>query len=149
MPGLRRDEVASLAGVSVEYYVRLEQGRTAGVSDSVLDAVGRALRLNDVERTHLGNLVRPTAGEIEIFGHHHDAREARRLVGLAEQDINLDRFLNVDEVLIYHAGFFGITCLHRGRRSADRKRKGRAAGSDRSARCGDCQTKAHGSGRRR
>jgi transcriptional regulator with XRE-family HTH domain len=60
VPGLRRDEVASLAGVSVEYYVRLEQGRTAGVSDSVLDAVGRALRLSDVERTHLGNLVRPT-----------------------------------------------------------------------------------------
>jgi transcriptional regulator with XRE-family HTH domain len=63
VPGLRRDEVASLAGVSVEYYVRLEQGRTAGVSDSVLDAVGRALRLSDVERTHLGNLVRPADGD--------------------------------------------------------------------------------------
>ncbi|PRY40762.1 helix-turn-helix transcriptional regulator [Umezawaea tangerina] len=62
VPGLRRDEVASLAGVSVEYYVRLEQGRTAGVSDSVLDAVGRALRLSDVERTHLHNLVRPADG---------------------------------------------------------------------------------------
>ncbi len=62
VPGLRRDEVASLAGVSVEYYVRLEQGRTAGVSDSVLDAVGRALRLSDVERAHLGNLVRPADG---------------------------------------------------------------------------------------
>ena len=63
VPGLRRDEVASLAGVSVEYYVRLEQGRTAGVSDSVLDAVGRALRLSAVERTHLGNLVRPADGD--------------------------------------------------------------------------------------
>ncbi|HEX6346042.1 helix-turn-helix transcriptional regulator [Umezawaea sp.] len=63
VPGLRRDEVASLAGVSVEYYVRLEQGRTAGVSDSVLDAVGRALRLDAVERTHLGNLVRPSDGD--------------------------------------------------------------------------------------
>jgi transcriptional regulator with XRE-family HTH domain len=62
VPGLRRDEVAGLAGVSVEYYVRLEQGRTAGVSDSVLDAVGRALRLDETERDHLGNLVRPSTG---------------------------------------------------------------------------------------
>ncbi|WP_051472295.1 ABC transporter ATP-binding protein [Patulibacter minatonensis] len=63
------------------------------------------------------NLVRPTAGEIEVFGHPHDARNARRLVGLAEQDINLDRFLTVSEVLIYHAGFFGM---------ARRRAKGRA-----------------------
>ncbi len=56
----------------------------------------------------VSNLVRPTAGQIEIFGHEHTTREARRLVGLAEQDINLDRFMNVDEVLIYHAGYFGI-----------------------------------------
>jgi ABC-2 type transport system ATP-binding protein len=54
------------------------------------------------------NLVRATAGTIQVFGHDHDTREARRLVGLAEQDINLDRFLNVDEVLVYHAGFFGM-----------------------------------------
>jgi ABC-2 type transport system ATP-binding protein len=65
------------------------------------------------------NLVRPTAGEIEVFGHHHDAREARRLVGLAEQDINLDRFLSVQEVLIYHAGFFGMGRPHARRRAAE------------------------------
>jgi ABC-2 type transport system ATP-binding protein len=65
------------------------------------------------------NLVRPTAGEIEVFGHHHDAREARRLVGLAEQDINLDRFLNVDEVLIYHAGFFGMGRARARRRATE------------------------------
>jgi ABC-2 type transport system ATP-binding protein len=64
------------------------------------------------------NLVRPTAGQISVFGHDHESREARRLVGLAEQDINLDRFLNVEEVLVYHAGFFGM-----GRRQA----KARAA----------------------
>jgi len=63
------------------------------------------------------NLVRPTAGEIEVFGHPHDARIARSLVGLAEQDINLDRFLNVDEVLIYHAGFFGMGRAHARRRA--------------------------------
>jgi len=63
------------------------------------------------------NLVRPTAGHIEVFGHPHDARIARSLVGLAEQDINLDRFLNVDEVLIYHAGFFGMGRAHARRRA--------------------------------
>jgi transcriptional regulator with XRE-family HTH domain len=58
VPGLRRSEVAALAGVSLEYYTRLERGDLAGASDSVLDAVARALRLDDVERTHLGDLAR-------------------------------------------------------------------------------------------
>ncbi|BCY09115.1 helix-turn-helix transcriptional regulator [Actinoplanes sp. L3-i22] len=56
--GLRRGEVAALAGVSVEYYTRLERGNLAGVSDSVLDAVARALRLDDTETTHLHHLAR-------------------------------------------------------------------------------------------
>lgn len=59
VPGLRREELAQLAGVSVDYYVRVEQGRTQGVSDSVLEALAAALRLTDVERTHLHNLARP------------------------------------------------------------------------------------------
>jgi transcriptional regulator with XRE-family HTH domain len=54
--GLRREEVASLAGVSVEYYRRLERGHAAGVSDSVLEALARALRLDDAERAHLHDL---------------------------------------------------------------------------------------------
>ncbi|MFK4071556.1 helix-turn-helix transcriptional regulator [Streptomyces sp. NPDC029674] len=58
VPGLRREELADLAGVSVDYYVRLEQGRTHNVSDNVLDAVARALRLDGAERAHLGHLVR-------------------------------------------------------------------------------------------
>lgn len=58
VPGLRREELAELAGVSVDYYVRLEQGRTHNVSDAVLDAVARALRLDDAERAHLGHLTR-------------------------------------------------------------------------------------------
>jgi transcriptional regulator with XRE-family HTH domain len=61
VPGLRREEVALLAGVSPDYYVRLEQGRTAHVSDQVLCAVARALSLSDVETEHLRNLVRPSA----------------------------------------------------------------------------------------
>jgi transcriptional regulator with XRE-family HTH domain len=58
VPGLRREEVASLAGVSVEYYKRLERGNAAGVSDSVLDALADALQLDDAERTHLFELAR-------------------------------------------------------------------------------------------
>ncbi|MFH8612935.1 helix-turn-helix transcriptional regulator [Streptomyces sp. NPDC018029] len=58
VPGLRREELADLAGVSVDYYVRLEQGRTHNVSDAVLDAVARALRLDEAERAHLGHLTR-------------------------------------------------------------------------------------------
>jgi transcriptional regulator with XRE-family HTH domain len=60
VPGLRREELAQLAGVSVDYYVRLEQGRGVNVSDAVLDAVANALRLDDDERAHLRNLARPT-----------------------------------------------------------------------------------------
>jgi transcriptional regulator with XRE-family HTH domain len=56
VPGLRRDEVAGLVGVSTDYYTRLEQGRVGRPSDSVLDALGRALRLGQAERTHLYNL---------------------------------------------------------------------------------------------
>jgi transcriptional regulator with XRE-family HTH domain len=59
VPGLRREEVAQLAGVSVDYYVRLERGRNLNVSEAVLDAVARALRLDDVERGHLFALARP------------------------------------------------------------------------------------------
>src|SRR5690348_13056389 len=59
VPGLRREEVAQLAGVSVDYYIRLERGRTTRVSASVLDAVARALQLNDTERSHLFALASP------------------------------------------------------------------------------------------
>ncbi|MFI9818718.1 helix-turn-helix transcriptional regulator [Saccharothrix variisporea] len=59
VPGLRREELARLAGVSVDHYVRLEQGRTLHFSEAVLDAVARALRLDDVERAHLHRLARP------------------------------------------------------------------------------------------
>jgi transcriptional regulator with XRE-family HTH domain len=56
--GLRREEVASLAGVSVEYYKRLERGNASGASDGVLDALAHALRLDDAERAHLHDLAR-------------------------------------------------------------------------------------------
>ena len=59
VPGLRREELAQLAGVSVGYYTRLEQGQSPNASDAVLDAVARVLRLDDTERAHLYALARP------------------------------------------------------------------------------------------
>jgi transcriptional regulator with XRE-family HTH domain len=58
VPGLRREEVALLAGVSVDYYVRLERGNLNGVSESVLEALARALQLDEAERAHLFDLAR-------------------------------------------------------------------------------------------
>lgn len=61
VPGLRRSEAAMLAGVSVEYYTRLERGSLNGVSESVLDSLARALRLDEAERSHLFDLARAAA----------------------------------------------------------------------------------------
>jgi transcriptional regulator with XRE-family HTH domain len=64
VPGLRREEVALLVGVSVDYYTRLERGNAAGASDTVLEALTRALQLDEVERAHLFHLAgaaQPTA----------------------------------------------------------------------------------------
>ncbi|MEV6266996.1 helix-turn-helix transcriptional regulator [Kribbella sp. NPDC051936] len=65
--GLRREEVALLAGVSVDYYVRMERGNLAGASDSVLEALARALQLDEAERDHLFTLA-----------HESDATPVRR-----------------------------------------------------------------------
>lgn len=64
VPGLRREELALLAGVSVDHYVRLEQGRTLQFSEEVLDAVARALQLNPTEREHLYRLARPDQSQV-------------------------------------------------------------------------------------
>ncbi|NEC45994.1 helix-turn-helix transcriptional regulator [Streptomyces griseus] len=62
VPGLRRGEVAALADVSVEYYAKLERGDLSGVSPAVLEALARALRLDDAERAHLANLAQAADG---------------------------------------------------------------------------------------
>jgi ABC-2 type transport system ATP-binding protein len=54
------------------------------------------------------NLIRITNGDVRIFGTAHDEPQARRMVGLAEQDVNLDRFLDVHETLLYHGGYYGM-----------------------------------------
>ncbi|MEU7984727.1 helix-turn-helix transcriptional regulator [Streptosporangium canum] len=58
VPGLRREEAALLAGVSVDYYTQLERGKLAGASEAVLDAVAKALQLDEAERSHLFDLAR-------------------------------------------------------------------------------------------
>ena len=69
VPGLRREEVAQLAGVSTDYYTRLEKGNLASASDSVLHAIAEALRLDEAEKAHLLDLARAARGS---------AREPRR-----------------------------------------------------------------------
>jgi transcriptional regulator with XRE-family HTH domain len=88
VPGLRRSEVADLAGVSVEYYAQLERGNLGGVSDSVLDALARALQLDEAERAHLGDLAR-TAGPTTRTRRKPPAQQirpsvARILAGMTE-----------------------------------------------------------------
>ena len=58
-PGLRREELAQLASISATYYTRLEQGQSTGASEAVIDAIARALDLDDDERTHLHDLAKP------------------------------------------------------------------------------------------
>lgn len=72
--GLRREEVALLAGVSVEYYVRLERGNLGGASQSVLDSVANALQLDEAERAHLHDLARTSSTRVAA------GRPARRTV---------------------------------------------------------------------
>jgi transcriptional regulator with XRE-family HTH domain len=64
VPGLRREEVALLAGVSVDYYTRLERGNAGGASESVLEALARALQLDETERAHLFDLARAAHGSV-------------------------------------------------------------------------------------
>src|SRR5581483_3501230 len=56
--GLRREEVAMLAGVSIDYYIRLERGNLSGASEAVLESLSRALQLDEAEREHLHDLAR-------------------------------------------------------------------------------------------
>ncbi|WP_202637705.1 helix-turn-helix domain-containing protein [Bailinhaonella thermotolerans] len=58
VPGLRREELAQLAGISISYYIRLEQDQADGASEQVLDALARVLRLDETEKVHLRNLAR-------------------------------------------------------------------------------------------
>ncbi|MDT0434362.1 MULTISPECIES: helix-turn-helix domain-containing protein [Streptomyces] len=78
VPGLRREELAQLAGVSVAYYTRLEQGNGRNVSAEVLDSIARALRLTDAERAHLTHLAKPKQHRKKHTARVQQARGALR-----------------------------------------------------------------------
>lgn len=80
VPGLRREELAQLAGVSVAYYTRLEQGNGRNVSAEVLDSIARALRLTDAERAHLTHLAKPKQHRKKQTARVQQARGALRLL---------------------------------------------------------------------
>ena len=76
VPGLRREEVAVLAGVSVDYYTRLERGNLGGASDSVLEALVLALQLDEAERAHLYDLAR--SAQPSARGRHRSSKQKVR-----------------------------------------------------------------------
>ncbi|ANP49098.1 transcriptional regulator with XRE-family HTH domain [Streptomyces griseochromogenes] len=78
VPGLRREELAQLAGVSVAYYTRLEQGNGRNVSAEVLDSIARALRLTDAEHAHLTHLAKPKAHKKKPAARQQQVRVALR-----------------------------------------------------------------------
>lgn len=80
VPGLRRSELATLAGISVEYLTQLERGNVAGVSDAVLDSLARALQLDEAERVHLIDLARAAGGQRRLTRGRRTA-QARPSVG--------------------------------------------------------------------
>lgn len=87
MPGLRKEELAFLAGLSTDHYSRIEQGRQQILSDDVLDSLASALALDDVERAHLRNLAAPTRKRIAHTAQHPQRADA----GLLSLMTALDR----------------------------------------------------------
>lgn len=98
VPGLRREEVAQLAGVSTAYYTRMERGDLSGVSDSVLYALVRALHLNDAETTHLLDLARNASGSRPRPRRRAVARVPERLTQV------LDRMRDIPALVMTQLG---------------------------------------------
>ena len=91
--------LVALDGVSLE----VAAGRFFGLLGP--NGAGKTSLINSV-----GSLARPDSGSVEVFGKdaHREFREARRMIGVSPQEINLDKFLTVEEVLTYHAGYYGV-----------------------------------------
>jgi transcriptional regulator with XRE-family HTH domain len=102
--GMRREEVAYLAGISVDYYTRLERGRVHGISEEILDAVSRALRLDEVEHEHLLSLVHA----LRPSGPRAAKPKRQRMAG---QDVILQRVVDAMDVpaLILNSRFDIVT----------------------------------------
>jgi transcriptional regulator with XRE-family HTH domain len=104
VPGLRREEVAQMAGVSIEYYTQIERGNVAGVSDDVLHAVARALQLSEAEETHLFDLVRAATTRVDRT---RAPRRAGRAIPEGVQAL-LDSMVSAPAVVINGHG----RCMH-------------------------------------
>ena len=89
----------ALDGISLE----VQAGRFFGLLGP--NGAGKTTLINSVV-----SLARPDSGRVEVFGWdaHREFREARRMIGVSPQEMNLDKFLTVEEVLLYHAGYFGV-----------------------------------------
>jgi transcriptional regulator with XRE-family HTH domain len=103
VPGLRREELAQLAGVSVTYYTRLEQGQSGNASASVIDAIARALKLTADERAHLHDLARPKRARRPRPGKPDMARPGTRQLINAMVDIPATVLGRRSEVLAWNA----------------------------------------------
>jgi transcriptional regulator with XRE-family HTH domain len=110
VPGLRREEVASLAGMSVEYYKRLERGNVSGVSELVLEGLARALQLEEAERAHLFDLAR-AAGRVGM-GPPKRSRPVRHTIRPAVQRI-LDQLSAPATVRTARLDYVGANALGR------------------------------------
>lgn len=96
VPGLRREEVALLAGISMEYYVRLEQGRERNPSVAVVDALAEALHLDADQVTHLHDLARPKSRRVEMVRHTEVPHGAVALTNsLNMPAVLLNRYMDV------------------------------------------------------
>jgi transcriptional regulator with XRE-family HTH domain len=111
VPGLRRGEVAALAGVSIEYYSKLERGAIAGVSASVLDAIATALQLDDAERAHLFHLAHAADGT--SAGMRPRRRPSKRWTPRPSLQWILDRF--AAPAIIRNGRMDLLACNHLGR----------------------------------
>jgi ABC-2 type transport system ATP-binding protein len=89
----------ALSGVSLE----VEAGKFFGLLGP--NGAGKTTLINSVV-----SLVRPDSGSVEVFGRdaYSEFREARRMIGVSPQEVNLDKFLTVEETLIFHAGYYGV-----------------------------------------
>ncbi|ARQ72676.1 transcriptional regulator [Streptomyces marincola] len=101
VPGLRREEVAMIAGVSPDYYTRLERGNIRGASESVLNAIARALQLNDVEREYLFDLARTAPAPARSRGERPALRSVRASVQRVLDNLTLPALVhNANQDLI-------------------------------------------------
>lgn len=110
VPGLRREEVAMLAGVSVDYYTRLERGNLSGASDTVLDAVARALQLDEAETGHLFDLARSAnpSGTTRAGARPRPVSVVRPVVQrLLDSMVNTPAFVRNDRLDVLGANLLG------------------------------------------